>query len=450
MIGRGLTNASAEQLATFWEPLRAELRASVLDSTFELWLAPLRPAALRDGTLYLTAPASTIAWVERRYLELLARVARGHDSDLVDVALLPAGEQVAPDTAPAPEASPPNPHYAFDRFVIGEGTHLAHAAALAVAEAPGEAYNPLFLFGPPGLGKSHLLVAIANYIASNSPSLSVRYTTAESFTSEFVAALRAEGLDDFKRRHRQLDVLLIDDVQFLAGKEHTAEEFFHTFNVLYEAGSQLVLSSDRPPAELARLAERLRDRFEWGMLAELTPPDLATRSVILRRLAHESGLDLETSAALDSIAAATHGNVRQLQSALTRVVAVSSLQGRAIDTALASSVLGGPSPPDVSTAGAVAHIKATVARELDLEPAHLSGSGRNPRIVQARHIAIYLCRQLTDASLSQLGRSFERDHSTVLSSIRRVEKDRELTASAAAIRVELSTSLPTSRGDRDH
>ena len=250
----GLARRLRCRLSTAWEDIREELRASVLESTFDLWLEPLRPAALRGGVLYLTSPGSSVAWVERRYASLITTAASARLPGLRTVELLPAGEHPFDEPLEDETASHLNPDHTFERFVIGAGTRLAHAAALAVAEAPGEAYNPLFLYGPPGLGKSHLLGAIGNYVVAANPSISVHYTTAERFTSEFVGALKSSGIDDFKRRHRDIDVLLIDDVQFLAGRERTAEEFFHTFNALHEAGSQIVLQ--RPPAERAGAARR--------------------------------------------------------------------------------------------------------------------------------------------------------------------------------------------------
>jgi chromosomal replication initiator protein len=417
-----LTDTHAEDLAALWSGARTDLRESVLESTFDLWLAPLKPAVLRGDTLYLTAPPAAIAWVERRYLGLIGSAVRRHAVDVTTIALLPAGEEPPPGTGEsAAFAEPPNLDYTFERFVIGPGARLAHAAALAVAESPGEAYNPLFLFGPPGLGKTHLLGAIANYIAFNHPTMSVLYTTAERFTAEFVGALRAEGLGTFKQRHRQLDVLLIDDVQFLVGKTRTADEFFHTFNALYEAGSQIVLSSDRPPAELEPLADRLRDRFEWGLHAEIDLPDLATRQVILRRLAREAELPPDTAGAIDSLAASAGGNVRRLQGALTRLIAHSSLQGRSIDAELAAFVLGS----DVPAGGDddVERITRAVAARHGTEPERIASGGRAPELVRARHIAIYLCRELTQLSLPQIGARFDRDHSTVLHAVRKIERE---------------------------
>jgi chromosomal replication initiator protein len=405
---------SRHELDALWGAASERLRASIPESTFRLWLAPLKPVGASADTLYLTAPDGVRAWVERRYAALIGEALAASGGGLAQVSF--ASEE-APGGAGGGEEL--NPNYTFDRFVIGGGNRLAHGAALAVAEAPSEAYNPLFLHGPPGLGKTHLLAAIANYLKLNAPGLSIRYTTAESFTNEFVTALRCSGAEAFKARYRDIDVLLIDDVQFLEGKPATEEEFFHTFNALYESGSQLVLSADRIPSELSTLASRLRDRFEWGLTVAVEPPNLATRMTVLRRLVQEAGVELADGDALAELANRIDANVRQLHGALTRVIAHASLMARPLSSDLIAEVVPRGRP---AKATPVEEIQAKVAETFGISRAELVGSSRAATPLRARQVAIFLTRDLTDLSLPQIGRLYGgRDHSTVLNSLRRVE-----------------------------
>ena len=333
--------------------------------------------------------------------------------------------------------------------MIGPGNQLAHAAALAVAEAPGEAYNPLFLHGPPGLGKTHLLGSIANYLHRHSPELVVHYTTAECFTNEFVSSLQGTGIDAFKERYRRADVLLIDDVQFLQGKPRTADEFFHTFNALYEHGAQLVLTADRVPAELSALAERLRDRFEWGLTVSVSPPDLATRLLFLGNLAREQAEQLPPDA-LRAIAAKTSANLRVLKGALTRVVALSSLtasdlSAEAVDRALPSDEIEAPS----ARPGA-RQIQEAVAAKLGLTLDTILSPNRTAAVAHARQIAMYLTRELTDLSLPAIAATFNRrDHTTVMHAIRKIERRAIEDAGLSRTLEQLTSDLRSPEIDRD-
>ena len=401
-------------LDALWRATRERLKSSVPESTYRLWLEPLEAVGTEGDTLYLSGPDSVRAWSERRYSSLIAEALREVDPGLERVSFA--------DPAPASGVAGDvelNPSYTFERFVIGPGNRLAHGAALAVAEAPSEAYNPLFLPGPPGLGKTHLLAAIANYLRDNAPGLSVRYTTAESFTNEFVAALKTSGAEAFKARYRDIDVLLIDDVQFLQGKPATEEEFFHTFNALYESGSQLVLSADRIPSELSTLASRLRDRFEWGLTVAVEPPNLATRLTVLRHLAAEAGVEIADSDALTELANRIDANVRQLRGALTRVLAHASLMAKPLSSELIAEVVPRHRRSQPTS---VEEIQQRVAECFGISRAELVGSSRAARPLRARQVAIFLTRDLTDLSLPQIGRLYGgRDHTTVLNSLRRVE-----------------------------
>lgn len=405
------------ELLQAWNRALQEVRRSLPESTFEIWIAPLSLAGYRAGTVFLKAPERIRAWVEMRYAGLLADALSRALGRALSVSLEPP-----PDLGPQPQ-QPLNPTYTFERFVIGEHNHLAHAAALTVAEAPAEAYNPLFLHGPPGLGKTHLLCAIAHYLEIHAPALTVRYTTAESFTNEFVAALQSSGIEAFKRRYRDLDVLLVDDIQFLEGKQTTEEEFFHTFNALYEAGSQLVLSADRMPEQLSTLASRLRDRFEWGLIVDLGPPSLATRRTVLERLVREAGIEVEDAGFLTSLAQRVTTNIRQLHGSLTRLIAHASLTSRPLDSDLVESVFGSPQTSiDNRSAPQPEELQEAAARLHGITVEQLRGPSRIAKSVRARQMAILLTRETTSLSLPEIGRLFGgRDHSTIHNSLRRAK-----------------------------
>ena len=430
--------------AALWGEIQARLREAVPEPTYELWLGPLRALGVQGDTLYLTAPPGIRVWAERRYSSLIEGALAAAEAGPRSVAF--ADEDGIEESGEAAREIDLNPSYSFDRFVIGEGNRVAHAAALAVAEAPSEAYNPLFLHGPPGLGKTHLLVAIAHYLRDNAPGLSVRYTTAERFTNEFVAALRSSGTEEFKRRYRDLDVLLVDDVQFLEGKQHTEEEFFHTFNALYEGGSQLVLSADRLPSELEALASRLRDRFEWGLTVSIERPDLATRMTVLRRLAREAGVGEEHRDALSELARRIDANVRRLHGALTRAVAHASLTARPLSAELIAELIPHTASAEPTT---VEDIQRQVAAAFGISRGELVGSTRAATPLRARQVAMLLTRELTDLSLPQIGRLYGgRDHSTVLNALRRAETslagDPQLAARVSELRDAIHNGSPGS------
>jgi len=422
----------SDELSVLWERVRGELDGTLPAATREMWLDPLRVISTRGSTLLVSAPRSVRTWVERRYAGTLLAAVRRHAPAVTEVEFVDAGDAEASaasirrsggSVSPTPRSLPVDPSRTFERFVIGPGNRLAHAAALAVAELPGEAYNPLFLHGPPGLGKTHLVAAIHEYMGRNHPELVVHHTTAERFTSEFVTALRRSGPDAFKARYRELDALLIDDVEFLEGKQQTAEEFFHTFNALHVAGKQIVLSSDRPPEALSQLAERLRDRFAWGLTVAIDPPDLRTRIAVLWRLASDRAGVLPEPAVLNEIATRVPGNVRVLEGAMTRVLALSSLLREPLSTSIVHRALGeqalvsdAPAPPTLE------QIQDAVCRVEGVARSDLLSPRRSTRIARVRQLAMYLSRELTPMTLAEIARGFDRDHTTVMHALRAVDE----------------------------
>ncbi|GAB3658893.1 chromosomal replication initiator protein DnaA [Glycomyces tarimensis] len=330
-------------------------------------------------------------------------------------------------TAPAPKAADGvgrlNPRYNFDTFVIGSSNRFAHAAAFAVAEAPAKAYNPLFIYGGSGLGKTHLLHAVGHYAHDLGTAVSVRYVTTEEFTNDFINSLSDRRQQAFQRRYRDVDILLIDDIQFLMDRERTQEEFFHTFNALHNANKQLVISSDRSPKQLQTLEDRLRTRFEWGLLADIQPPDLETRIAILRKKAVQDDLNVPTDA-VEFIASQIHHSIRELEGALIRVTAYASLNRKPVDLGLAEEVLHDFIPEGGQTAEVtVDQIMQATADYFGVQAADLKGNSRSRVLVNARQVAMYLCRELTDMSLPRIGQAFGgRDHTTVMHANKKIRK----------------------------
>ena len=412
---------TAERL---WDDVSRRLRDTLNETTFATWFASATPRSLDDGAFVVVVPNDfTRSWIESHFLGLLRAATRDALQREVRVVLAVAEQPEAVDTEPrherhaAVDAQPAaNPKYTFDNFVIGSSNRFAHAAALAVAEAPAQAYNPLFIYGGTGLGKTHLLQAIAAYVSNHSKKLTTRYVTSETFTNDFINSLRDKRIEGFKHRYRAYDVLLVDDIQFLEGKERFQEEFFHTFNSLYEAGRQIVISSDRPPKEIATLEERLRSRFEWGLITDIQPPDLETRIAILRKKVTTDGIQVTDPEVLTFIAGRVSTNIRELEGALTRVIAFSSLTGLTLDVDLAEQVLRDLFPnsgniPEVT----IARIQEAVCERFSLTVKELCSPRRSQAVAYPRQVAMYLSRELTDSSLPKIGKEFGgRDHTTVL------------------------------------
>ena len=405
---------------SLWTEVAGRLKGALNEATFRTWFGEAEGLELSDDSFVLAVPNDFAReWIEGHFLELIRAAVRDATGQLRRVQLTVAEVGAAPDTTRAPLQrsgdSGLNPKYTFDLFVIGSSNRFAHAAALAVAEAPAQAYNPLFIYGGTGLGKTHLLQAVAQYVMEHPGNLSVRYVTSESFVNDFINSLRDKRIEGFKQRYRNYDLLLIDDVQFFEGKERIQEEFFHTFNSLYEAGSQIVLSSDRPPREIATLEARLRSRFEWGLITDIQPPDLETRIAILRKKVKTDGIHVADPQLLTFIAGRISTNIRELEGALTRVVAFASLTGRPMSADLAQDVLRDVFPQGGAPQVTIERIQEVVCERFSMTIDELCSHRRTQNIVFPRHVAMYLSRELTDSSLPKIGKHFgDRDHTTVL------------------------------------
>jgi chromosomal replication initiator protein len=430
-----------KQLDRVWADLQTYLRNTLPDYIYEIWLGSFKPLALESDILYLEVPKSSPDWVRRRFGPVLNAAAAALDPPLRQVQLRPPAERqparhgAAPShtvAAGIPGRTTLRSELSFADFVIGEGNRFAHAAALATAEMPGQAYNPLFIHGPPGVGKTHLLHSIGNYAREHTPTLRVHYTTLEAFTNEFLAALQQKQLDLFKRAYRGIDLLLLDDAQFLEGKAKTAEEFLYTFEAISGGGAQVVLSGDRPPSEMSLLERRARERLQSGLVVDLDPPDLETRLAILKRDPKAKPIASHNPQVLEHLARNIASNVRLLKGALIRIVAFASLTDKPITLELADNVLGSlydaapGSAPGTSISGrstpTLSQIKEATSTELQVPPEDLFSPKRTRPIVYARQVAMYLARELTDLSLPAIAKDFGgRDHTTVLHAHRKIK-----------------------------
>ena len=433
--GDAVADVGLLDLDALWTTSLADLRGTVTGAAQRAWLDDTRAVGFSDDTVILAAPHGFAReQLDTRYgTALRDALTRAAGRDLTVVVT------VRPDPEPEPEAEPAAPStwrtgaeaaaraagdrdraalndkYTFDRFVIGASNRFAHAAAFAVAEAPAKAYNPLFIYGGAGLGKTHLLQAVGHYALSLYGGLRVRYVTSEQFTNEFIEeVIGGKRGTAFQRRYRDVDVLLIDDIQFLEHKERTQEEFFHTFNALHTAAKQIVISSDRPPKQIGQLEDRLRTRFEWGLITDIQPPDVETRLAILRKKCAQEQLPVPADV-LELIANRIQSNIRELEGALIRVTAFASLQRIEVDLALAQLILKDLFPDGGDSQISVSMIMSETASYFGLSLEELCSTSRTRQLVQARQIAMYLTRELTDLSLPKIGQAFGgRDHTTVM------------------------------------
>lgn len=438
--------------AETWDRLRQRARQVLPEQTYRTWIEPTDAVGMEGDTLFIGAPDQFSAdWNESKHADLLssfAPVALGyplkvrfkvHEERVGRVQMdmfvaPPPTTKVAPPPAHIQRISAPlNPRYTFDQFVIGRSNDVAAAAAQAAAQAPGKVYNPLFIYGETGLGKTHLMQGIAHELLRRTPTLRLAYVGTEQFTNEFISAIQTGQMGDFRRRFREIDLLLVDDVQFLKGKESTQEEFFHTFNAIYEAGRQIVLTSDRPPKEIPGLESRLVSRFEWGMVANIDSPDLEHRIAILKKKSSVDHLELTIpDEVIEFIAQHVKSSVRELEGSIIKLLAYASLKHREISVELAREALrdklraGGASEfPDVPpTAITVGTIQQVVAREWGVTPDGLRSKTRTKQLTVPRQVAMYLCRELLALQLVEIGNAFGgRDHSTVIHSLDRVAED---------------------------
>ncbi len=419
-------------LDQIWEDVLNLIKVELTEVSFNTWLKSIEPISLTDDEIVLGAPNDfTKGILEGRYFNLIRNAINQITGYNYNINFIIPGEEVQP-APPSPKEvenedilnkSKLNPKYSFNTFVTGKSNEFAHAASVAVAEAPAQAYNPLFIYGGVGLGKTHLMHAIGHYILSQNPKAKVVYVSSEKFTNELINSIREYRNEEFRNKYRNVDVLLIDDIQFIAGKEGTQEEFFHTFNALHDANKQIIISSDRPPKEIPTLEDRLRSRFEWGLITDIQPPDLETRIAILRKKANLETMEIPDDV-MSLIATKIHTNIRELEGALIRVVAYSSLTNKAITEELAEEALKDIMSNNKPVEITVDLIKDKVSKRFDIRMDEFNSKKRTRAIAYPRQIAMYLTRELTDMSLPKIGDEFGgRDHTTVIHACEKVIND---------------------------
>ncbi len=424
-----------------WQAVLGELQLGISRANFDTWFKDTSVISAEDDVFVVGVPnAFAREWLENKYRQNVKQALQRTVGRTVDVRFVTANATVRANAAMPPQAdrgqrgdSAPaaaqqvsaatlNLKYTFSTFVVGSNNRLAHAAALSVAERPGHSYNPLFVYGGVGLGKTHLMHAIGHGVLSRHPKKRVAYASSEKFTNEFINAIRAQKTEEFRERYRRIDVLLIDDIQFIAGKEGTQEEFFHTFNAIHEEGKQVVLTSDKPPKAITQLEERLRSRFEWGLIADISPPDLETRIAILRAKA-EAQTQPVPGPVVDFLAQRIASNIRELEGALTRITAYASLNAKPITVELAQDVLQNILYNPKRQTVTPEKIVEVVARHYGLDVDTLQGKAREKQIVRPRQVAMYLMREETDVPLLRIGEALGgRDHSTILHGCDKIER----------------------------
>lgn len=438
-----------------WEEALAYIGGKVPKQVFDTWFVPVQLQHIEDSSARISVPNKFFGeWLEKHYRSLLGEaLAAAYGREAVDVAFV-TGSRAEARSGPVPAQTSANrgpqagrqrrtahlnPKYTFTSFVVGASNQFAHAASLAVADKPAQAYNPLFIYGGVGLGKTHLLNAIGNHVAERTD-LRIAYVTTEQFTNEVINSIRYDKMVDLRKRYRSIDMLLIDDVQFLAGKERTQEEFFHTFNSLYEARKQIVVSSDRFPREMPDMEERLRSRFGWGLVADLQLPDVETRIAILRKKSEDEGIGLPEGV-IQFLAENMKSNIRELEGALVRVGAYSSLTGQPITMEMAKNVLRDVIG-DKKKVIAMDDIQEAVATRFHVKIAELKSRRRSKTLVHPRQIAMHLCRELTDASFPEIGRQFGgKDHTTIIHACKQIAKAKEADAALTATLESLKNQI---------